>query len=124
MLVLTLLGKPITKKNSMQIISCGGRPRLIQSKQYRQYEADCLKQILTNHKMYDVPIAVVCKYFLKDKRKTDLTNLLAATHDILQKAKVIADDALIKSVDGSRIVGVDKDNPRVEIIIQEMVAQC
>lgn len=119
MIEITLLGKPITKKNSMQIISCGGRPRLIQSKAYRQYESDCLKQLpnivwppLT------INMQVTCIYYLKDKRKTDLTNLLAATHDILQKANVIEDDALIVSVDGSRIMGVDKVNPRVEILIK------
>ena len=114
---LTLLGKPITKKNSMQIISCGGRPRLIQSKAYLAYEKDCLKQIL-NQETMKIPIQVSCMYWLKDKRKTDLTNLLAAIHDILQKGHVIEDDALIVSLDGSRIMGVDKLNPRVEVIIK------
>ena len=122
MIEITLLGKPITKKNSMQIISCGGRPRLIQSKAYRQYESDCLKQIPTvpDEHSIEFKMEVVCKYWLKDKRKTDLTNLLAATHDILQKARIIEDDALIVSVDGSRIMGVDKINPRVEILIKAM----
>jgi len=114
---ITLLGKPITKKNSMQIISCGGRPRLIQSKAYLAYEKDCLKQIPFRETI-EAKIEVSCQYWLKDKRKTDLTNLLAATHDILQKARIIEDDALIVSVDGSRIVGVDKVNPRVEILIK------
>jgi Holliday junction resolvase RusA-like endonuclease len=119
---ITLYGKPITKKNSMQIISCGGRPRLIQSKAYREYEKDCLKQIwgIEPFSTIDVKMQVECLYYLKDRRKTDLTNLLAASHDILQKAGIIEDDALIVSLDGSRIVGVDKDNPRVEIEIREV----
>jgi len=120
-LKITLYGKPITKKNSMQIISCGGRPRLIQSKAYREYEKLCLAQFPSWGNivgMCSTPIQVTCLYYLKDKRKTDLTNLLAATHDILQKAEIIEDDALIVSLDGSRIVGVDKDNPRVEIEIK------
>jgi Holliday junction resolvase RusA-like endonuclease len=115
---ITLLGKPITKKNSMRIISCGGRPRLIQSKAYLAYEEDCLKQLCGGWIPVNVPIEASCKYYLKDKRKTDLTNLLAATHDILQKSGIITDDALIVSLDGSRIMGVDKGNPRVEIIIR------
>jgi Holliday junction resolvase RusA-like endonuclease len=119
---ITLYGKPITKKNSMQIISCGGRPRLIQSKAYRDYEKGCLEQMGFEGCYVKEPInekiKVTCLYYLKDNRKTDLTNLLAATHDILQKAEIIEDDALIVNLDGSRIVGVDKDNPRVEIEIK------
>lgn len=104
----------------MQIISCGGRPRLIQSKAYRQYESDCLKQLppIEDGQAINQSMQISCLYYLKDKRKTDLTNLLAATHDILQKAGIIEDDALIVSVDGSRIMGVDKVNPRVEILIK------
>lgn len=109
----------------MQIISIGGRPRLIQSKAYREYEKECLKQLAyidmcPEFRAYNLPIKVCCLYYLKDKRKTDLTNLLAATHDILQKAKIIEDDALIVSLDGSRIVGVDKISPRVEVEICEV----
>lgn len=116
----TLLGKPITKKNSMRIVSFGGRPRLIQSKAYMQYEKDCLKQLTTGWIPINRKMEVSCQYYLKENRKTDLTNLLAATHDILQKSGLIEDDSLIVSVDGSRIMGVDKDNPRVEIIIKAM----
>lgn len=83
---LTLYGKPITKKNSMQIVSYGGRPRLIQSKAYRKYEKDCLEQIGLEWCYLGQPInnkmQVSCLYYLKDNRKTDLTNLLAATHDL------------------------------------------
>lgn len=117
---LTLYGKPITKKNHMQIITINGRSRLIQSKAYREYEKDCLNQIwkIEPFSTINIKIQVSCLYYLKDKRKTDLTNLLASSHDILQKSGIIEDDALIASVDGSRIMGVDKENPRVEIIIK------
>lgn len=119
MISITLLGKPITKKNSMRIISCGGRPRLIQSKAYLQYEQDCLRQITgLMRKNIGVPMIVSCMYWLKDKRIPDLLNLLQATADILEKAEVINNDKDIQSFDGSRIAGVDRDNPRVEITIK------
>lgn len=53
------------------------------------------------------------------KHKVDLTNLMNATHDLLQDAKIIADDSsdIVKSVDGSR-VELDRENPRVEITIK------
>ena len=52
------------------------------------------------------------------KARPDLLNLEQATADILQKAGVIENDKNIYSFDGSRIAGVDKANPRTEIIIE------
>ena len=57
-------------------------------------------------------------YYMPDKRIPDLLNLLQATADILEKARVIDNDKNIISFDGSRIIGVDKTNPRTEIIIE------
>lgn len=53
------------------------------------------------------------------KRRVDLTNLLSATDDALQTAKVIVDDcsSIVVSHDGSRVL-YDKDNPRTEIYIE------
>jgi Holliday junction resolvase RusA-like endonuclease len=52
------------------------------------------------------------------RRKVDLVNLLEATHDILVKYEVLADDnsGIIYSVDGSRVM-YDKENPRTEVEI-------
>ena len=53
---------------------------------------------------------------MPDKRSwPDLVSLLQATSDILTKAKIIDDDKWIVHYDGSRIVGVDKAEPRAEI---------
>ena len=63
------------------------------------------------------PLTVVCRYYLETARLPDLTNLMAATHDILELCQVIENDNQIQSVDGSRIIGKDAANPRVEIQI-------
>jgi len=55
---------------------------------------------------------------MPDKRIPDLLNLLQATADILEKARVIDNDKDIVSFDGSRITGIDKLNPRTEITIE------
>lgn len=112
---------PITKKNSQQIIVAGGRPRIIPSKQYLRYEEECgffIKAIET----IDRPVNVACVYYMPTMRRVDLTNLMEATHDILVKYRVLADDNcnIIRSVDGSRVVLGCKDNPRTEIIIEEV----
>ena len=57
-------------------------------------------------------------YYMPDKRRPDLLNLEQATADILEKARVIENDRNIVSFDGSRIAGIDKENPRVEIVIK------
>ena len=58
---------------------------------------------------------------MKTKRKCDLTNLLEAIDDILTHYGVIADDnySIVAAHDGSRVF-VDKQNPRTEVIIEEV----
>jgi len=106
MIELTILGKPITKKNSQQIVTNkAGRPFIIPSKQFKQYQKLFLSQ-------------VQAVYYMPTRHRVDITNLMNATHDLLVDAKVIADDnsKIVKGVDGSR-VKYDKNNPRVEIKI-------
>jgi len=121
----TILGQPITKKNSQMIIMAGKRPCIIQSKAYRVYEKMARQQFalarweVSPEWPIETPIRVTCIYWLATSRRPDLTNLLAASHDVLEHCGVIVNDSLIHSVDGSRIAGVDKLNPRVEVEIVE-----
>ena len=117
-----LLGRPITKKKHQQMVVAGnGRKFLIQSKAYRLYEKDCLKQLmyLYKGKTIEGQLSMKCLYYMPTKARPDLLNLLQATSDIIEKAKVIENDKNIYSFDGSRVMGKDKDNPRVEITIEE-----
>ena len=121
---LIIKGRPVTKKNHCQIIRNRntGRPMLIQSPQYRQYEKEFIKQMDENLKgLFDAEVQLHMRalYYFPDRRgKADLVNLIQATQDILQKFGLYNNDSQIKSLDGSRIVGIDKDNPRVEIEIE------
>lgn len=122
---ITLYGRPVTKKNGQMIIKNKktGRPIIVQKKGYRDYERDCLKQITGKHKLnISYPVNVKAIYYMPDKRRVDLTNLLEATDDILVRAGVLADDnaSIIKGHDGCRVF-VDKDRPRVEIEIMSIV---
>ena len=121
---LVLYGNPATKKNSMQIFknSRTGQPFLTQSKRYKDYARDCGRQITGKHKKkIDYPINLKCVYYRKTKHRVDLTNLLAATCDILSDFGVIEDDncKIVVSHDGSR-VKYDKECPRVEIEIEKV----
>ena len=71
---------PRTKKNSQQIIMCKGRPMIIPSKLYKQYEKDCavfLPQIET----ITEPVNVKAVYYMPTRRRVDLCNLHEALCD-------------------------------------------
>lgn len=117
-----LKGAPRTKKNSQQIFrSRSGKPFVAPSKEFLIYQEKCLWQIKTPQKPISEAVNVKCVYYMPNRRRVDLVNLIEATCDILVKAGVLADDcaAIVASHDGSR-VRLDRENPRVEIEIEEV----
>ena len=128
---------PITKKNHQQIIYHSGRPMVIPSKQYLQYEKDAMwflpnvdtiKEITdaiaasqayaANVTVFNTMMNVKAVFYMPTKRRVDLTNLLQALLDVLVKYGILADDnsKVVFSVDGS-YVDYDKENPRTEVEI-------
>lgn len=122
MLKFTIPLPPVTKKNHQQIIvnKKTGRPMVIPSKQYKQYEKECGWFVQGKGLKINEPVNVKCVYYMPTRRRVDLTNLMEATHDILVKYEVLEDDnsKIIRSVDGSRVL-YDKENPRTEITIDK-----
>lgn len=120
---LTLYMRPRTKKNSMRIGRMGfggrGRPILIQSPQYIDFENEALKLIPPGAKLgIREPVNVREVFYMDTLRRVDASNLQAAIDDILVKAGVLADDNrdVIAAHDGSRVY-LDRQNPRIEITI-------
>ena len=48
----------------------------------------------------------------------DMLGLMESSADILEKGRTIANHKFIESWDGTRIMGVDRENPRVEIEVR------
>lgn len=121
---LCIEGTPVTKKNSMKIIMVRGKMRLSQSDRYKVYAKLARYQLLPHRpvKPIDYPVNVRCVYYMPTNRRVDLTNLLAATMDILVDAHVLADDnaKIVVGHDGSR-VEYRATGPRVEIEITEAI---
>lgn len=113
-------GRPITKKNSMQKTAHG----LIQSKAYREYETAALWQLRGQtgpKEPIDCAVYMNAVYYMPDRRAwPDLLGLLQATADILQKARIIEDDQFIIHMGASKIAGIDKENPRVNVLVGEI----
>ena len=116
---------PVTKKNSQRILfnKNTGRPFVMPSKAYKDYEAAALRQLRPlPPEPIDWPVNVRCVFYMPSRRKVDKTNLEESAHDILVKAGVLEDDSrdIIATTDGS-IVMCDKRNPRTVITITEKV---
>lgn len=116
--------KPVTKKNSGQIITVGGYPRLLPSKQYRQFEKDVtpyLSRVKYKTGTIYYPVNIQCLFYVDTKRRVDLPNLLNAIDDAMVHAELLIDDNrdIIAGHDGSRVYH-DKENPRIEIKITEL----
>lgn len=108
-----------SKKNSQSIIvnPRTQKPMIIQSKLYKEFEQECGYYLLKYKKNISTPVNLKCTFYVKDRRKRDIVNLLNAIQDILVKYGVIADDNynIVKSVDGSRII---YEKGREETIIE------
>lgn len=111
--------EPRTKKNHMQIIRKGGKPCVIQSKAYREYEKQAM--LFLRPLGIDYSVNIRCLFFMKTHRRVDLTNLLEAVDDIMVNAGTIKDDncEIVAGHDGSRVY-YDKENPRTEVYIEEI----
>jgi Holliday junction resolvase RusA-like endonuclease len=123
MIKFTIPVVPRTKKNSQRILrnQKTGRPFVMQSTQYIEYEKAFLLSISARYRVkIDYPVNLCATFFMPSKRRVDLVNLLEALQDALVKANVLADDnsKIVKSVDGSRVL-YDKEHPRTEVIISE-----
>ena len=110
---------PISKKNSQQIMrnTVTGRPFIMPSKKYKQYENDAALFIPKNI-FINEPVNIKCLFYMPTKRMCDLTNMLEAIDDIMVKTGLLADDNfnIVAGHDGSRVL-YDKDNPRTEVYI-------
>jgi Holliday junction resolvase RusA-like endonuclease len=114
---------PRTKKNNQQILINGktGKPFVAQNAKYKLYEQEAGWFLKKPSKPIDQPVQVKCLFYRDSKRRCDLTNLLEAIDDILVHYGILADDnfSIIYSHDGSRVF-VDKENPRTEIVIEDI----
>lgn len=114
---------PRTKKNSSRIVKMGSRLALLPSKQYKDFEEECIYKLDYKLKQLciDEPINIRAVFYMSTKRRVDITNLLSALDDMLVKAGVIKDDNrnIIASHDGSLVL-YDKARPRIVIEIKPL----
>lgn len=113
--------EPRSKKNSMRILKNHrtGKLFIAPSVNYEQYQMDA--RWFVPELNIDYPVNIKCLFYMKTRKRVDLTNLLEAIDDIMVKYGTISDDdhKVLVSHDGSRVL-YDKENPRTEVIITSM----
>jgi Holliday junction resolvase RusA-like endonuclease len=142
MIKFIITGNPISSKNSIRSgITKDGRNYTYTVKAVKDYRDNALGQLkeqifggmcsnneyikfvyTDNGEAQPIPITdfieVSFIFYCIDGRKRDLCNLIQAPSDLLQEVGIILNDYLIRSLDGSRIVGVDRENPRTIIELE------
>jgi Holliday junction resolvase RusA-like endonuclease len=116
-------GAPVTKKNHGRVIMRGGRRYHVQSAAHERWNAAAqlwlarIRAVTTGH-----PFAtpVHCRaLFYRRAEIGDLVGFQQALGDALQEGRIIQDDRLIASWDGTRLLK-DAKNPRIEVEIEEI----
>jgi len=114
---LTIPGSVRSKKNSKRIFARGPFKKVLPQKAYEAWEKRA-RQSLWGTAIVPpicVPCAVKATFYYRGK-KPDLSGAMESIADCLQGI-IWADDGLIESWDGSRMVH-DKENPRTEVTVE------
>lgn len=121
----TVPGVVRVKKNSLRRIRRGDRTLTVSSEAHQAWENTAVLHLQSqSHQQQPTKawgLLNLCAMIYLDREPglTNLDNLIASVMDALQKAKVVADDCLIRGFDGSRI-RLDRKNPRVEIVLTQL----
>lgn len=133
----TIEGQPATKKNNSIIAK--GHAAILPSRTYKKYAESFRQQMIykispSQYQHFETGVQVTAHYYLQNRAHyPDLVGLMQATADIISdeyatinhkkvlvKRWLLSDDRIIKSWDGTKIAGIDKKNPRVEITITKL----
>ncbi len=114
---ITLKGRIPSKKNSKVMICKGTRPMLISSKKHKEWWEDQMWELKKYYRVEDVE-SIEITFYAPDKRKADKTNKAESIMDLLVDSDIIEDDNwYVFNTLILKFGGVDKENPRAEIII-------
>jgi Holliday junction resolvase RusA-like endonuclease len=119
---ITIDGSTPPLKNSKRLVWVKGRPRVIPSKRYKVWETAALAILktsdLVDHK-WQYPVTIDFHFYRPSKRRFDYINLAQGPLDVLVAVGILADDDMKHVVPGEWGWSVDKDNPRVELVIRD-----
>ena len=114
---------PRTKKNS-SIMVTKGKPRILPSKAFSAWNRIAQVELArARAALNGLPIAVnvnVRAWFYRDADRGDAVGYYQALADALEEGRILTNDVLVVSWDGSRLLK-DAANPRIELQIREIL---
>jgi Holliday junction resolvase RusA-like endonuclease len=123
MINITIPLTPVSKKNSQRIVIVRGRPMILPSKVYKEYEKAAVALLRQQYSGEPIgtEVNVAMVFYMPTRRRVDLVNLEEACLDVLVTAGILRDDnsKIVACMDES-YVSYDKKNPRTEITITEV----
>ena len=121
MITLTIRGPIPAKKNENKITCAGRYPRTYKSKRFINWHGPALEELAYTYRgeTIEKTKSIVLRYYLKTRRKKDLTNMSESVMDLLVDAGVLLDDEFKVAPDVRMVfMAIDKDNPRCEVEIE------
>lgn len=113
-------GQTPAKKNSRQGVVRNGRIMNFPSKIYQAWEKAAVLQLKSQFKgQADGKVTLAYQFYVGDKRKRDLDNMIASVNDVLVKVGLLADDSWQCLAIGGADAEYDKKNPRAVIWVDE-----
>lgn len=121
MLKLTILGQTPAQKNSKSIAynKGTGKPFIMSNQNVKEWQNSADVQLL----YYRIKEALrerqelSVKFYVKDKRRRDLDNMLTTIQDALVRGGILQDDSWQYLRIGMVDAEIDKNNPRAEITL-------
>lgn len=121
-LKLTLEGQCPSGKNAIVITRTGHR---FPQKRFKEWRDSALEQIESQIKIPPKiahPVNVIVHYWAQNRIRRDTPGIEDALWHVLEKAGIVEDDRWLGAEGCVKVFvnhGIDKENPRVEIIINE-----
>jgi len=124
---LTIYGNVKAKKNEKMIgyrnTPRGKKPFIMTKTETNDYMVDAIKQLkkqFDGYRVTDYPVEIQMIFYYKYKHRKDLDNSTTTILDCMTEAGILEDDD-VTHIDElhSSFGGYDKENPRVEIYLED-----
>lgn len=113
-------GQVPAQKNQKKMSYRNGKPVLYTAKAVKDWQRDAQTFLQAHYKgSADGKVYVYYMFYVKDKRRRDLDNMIATVNDALVRAGLLIDDDWTNLGISGADAELDRDNPRVEVFIDE-----
>lgn len=114
-----ILGQTPAQKNDKQVAfnPRTKKPFIMSSKKIKDWQKDASKQLMSYRDRHTDRVKIDYMFYVKDKRKRDIDNMVCTINDALQAADIISGDHWQVLEIGSAKAELDTESPRAEITI-------